>query len=51
MQGGGALPHRPLGARSPSRFVQLPVLPPSLHVVVMVRAGAGVPAGSRKRRG
>ncbi|MBE8522274.1 hypothetical protein ILP97_33120 [Amycolatopsis sp. H6(2020)] len=54
VQGGGGLLNRLLGAGSPSWFVQLHVLPPSLHVVasvVMVLTGAMVLAGSRKRRG
>ena len=54
VQGGGGLLNRLLGARSPSWFVQLHLLPPSLHVVasvVMVLAGAVVLAGTRKRRG
>ncbi|WP_410639932.1 hypothetical protein [Amycolatopsis sp. lyj-346] len=54
VQGGGGLLNRLLGAHSPSWFVQLHVLPPSLHVVasvVMVLAGAAVLAGTRKRRG
>ena len=54
VQGGGGLLNRLLGARSPSWFVQLHVLPPSLHVVasvVMVLAGVAVLAGTRKRKG
>ena len=54
VQGGGGLLNRLLGARSPSWFVQLHVLPPSLHVVasvVMVLAGVAVLAGTRKRTG
>jgi len=54
VQGGGGLLNRLLGAGSPSWFVQLHVLPPSLHVVasvVMVLAGAAVLAGTRRRRG
>ncbi|WP_410610684.1 hypothetical protein [Amycolatopsis sp. lyj-109] len=53
VQGGGGLLNRLLGARSPSWFVQLHVLPPSLHVaasVVMVLGGVVVLAGVRKRR-
>ena len=54
VQGGGGLLNRLLGARSPSWFVQLHVLPPSLHVVasvVMVLAGVAVLTTTRKRRG
>ena len=54
VQGGGGLLNRLLGARSPSWFVQLHLLPPSLHVVasvVMVLAGVAVLAGTRRRRG
>lgn len=53
VQGGGGLLNRLLGARSPSWFVQLHLLPPSLHIaasVVMVLGGAVVLAGVRKRR-
>ncbi|MEV7095519.1 hypothetical protein AB0M80_22005 [Amycolatopsis sp. NPDC051045] len=53
VQGGGGLLNRLLGADSPSWFVQLHLLPPSLHVaasVVMVLAGAAVLAGVRQRR-
>ncbi|HET6706503.1 hypothetical protein [Amycolatopsis sp.] len=52
VQGGGGLLNRLLGAHSPSWFVQLHVLPPSLHVVasvVMVLAGLAVLAGTRRR--
>ncbi|MEU0536131.1 hypothetical protein [Amycolatopsis tolypomycina] len=54
VQGGGGLLNRLLGAHSPSWFVQLHVLPPSLHVVasvVMVLLGVAVLTGTRKRRG
>jgi hypothetical protein len=53
VQGAGGLLNRLLGAGSPSWFVQLHLLPPSLHVaasVVMLLGGAAVPAGVRKRR-
>lgn len=53
VQGAGGLLNRLLGARSPSWFVQLHVLPPSLHVaasVVMVVAGAGVLFAGRGKR-
>ncbi|WP_206791549.1 hypothetical protein [Amycolatopsis sp. MtRt-6] len=52
VQGGGGLLNRLLGAQSPSWFVQLHVLPPSLHVVasvVMVLAGLAVLAGIRRK--
>ncbi|MEQ0557564.1 hypothetical protein ABJI51_00680 [Amycolatopsis sp. NEAU-NG30] len=56
VQGAGGLLNRLLGAHSASWFVQLHLLPPSLHVVasvVMVLAGAGVLVAvrGRKRRG
>jgi hypothetical protein len=53
VQGGGGLLNRLLGADSPSWFVQLHVLPSSLHVaasVVMVLVGAAVLAGVRRWR-
>ena len=53
VQGGGGLLNRVLGADSPSWFVQLRVLPPSLHVVasvVMVLAGAAVLVAGRGRK-
>jgi hypothetical protein len=53
VQGGGGLLNRLLGANSPSWFVQLHVLPPSLHVVasvVMVLAGAAVLVTGRGRK-
>lgn len=53
VQGGGGLLNRLLGADSPSWFVQLHVLPPSLHVaasVVMVLAGAAVLVAGRGRK-
>ncbi|GHG39418.1 MULTISPECIES: hypothetical protein [Amycolatopsis] len=54
VQGGGGLLNRLLGARSPSWFVQLHLLPASWQVgasVVMVLAGVAVLAGGRRRRG
>ena len=56
VQGAGGLLNRLLGAHSPSWFVQLHLLPPSLHVVAsvgMALAGAGVlfAARGRKNRG
>ncbi|MEA5365968.1 hypothetical protein VA596_41025 [Amycolatopsis sp., V23-08] len=53
VQGGGGLLNRVLGASSPSWFVQLHVLPSSLHVaasVVMVLAGAAVLVTGRGRK-
>jgi hypothetical protein len=53
VQGGGGLLNRVLGADSPSWFVQLRVLPASLHVVasvVMVLAGAAVLVAGRGRK-
>jgi hypothetical protein len=53
VQGGGGLLNRLLGADSPSWFVQLRVLPASLHVVasvVMVLAGAAVLVAGRGRK-
>lgn len=52
VQGAGGLLNRLLGADSPSWFVQLHLLPPSLHVaasVVMVLAGAAVLVARRGR--
>ncbi|MEU8636373.1 hypothetical protein AB0C38_29765 [Amycolatopsis sp. NPDC048633] len=52
VQGAGGLLNRLLDARSPSWFVQLHVLPPSLHVVasvVMAVAGAAVLLAGRGR--
>lgn len=43
VQGGGGLPNRLLGAHSPSWFVQLHVLPPSLHIAVSVALPDGRP--------
>ncbi|MGK3203818.1 hypothetical protein [Amycolatopsis sp. MEPSY49] len=56
VQGAGGLLNRLLEADSPSWFVQLHLLPASLHVaasVVMVLAGAAVLVATRrpKRRG
>ncbi|MBE1496982.1 hypothetical protein H4696_004082 [Amycolatopsis lexingtonensis] len=54
VQGVGGLLNRLLGARSPSWFVQLHLLPPSLHVVtsvVMVLGGAVVLFAIRARKG
>jgi hypothetical protein len=52
VQGGGGLLNRLLDARSPSWFVQLHLLPPSLHVaasVVMVLGGGAVLLAGRTR--
>ncbi|NBH03170.1 hypothetical protein [Amycolatopsis sp. SID8362] len=54
VQGAGGLLNRLLGAGSPSWFVQLHLLPPSLHVVasvVMVLGGAVVLFAIRGRKG
>ncbi|MEV4142403.1 hypothetical protein AB0J40_01980 [Amycolatopsis sp. NPDC049691] len=54
VQGAGGLLNRLLEAGSPSWFLQLHLLPPSLHVaasVVMVLAGAGVLVAGRRHRG
>ncbi|MFI5586809.1 hypothetical protein ACIA5G_17325 [Amycolatopsis sp. NPDC051758] len=53
VQGGGGLLNRLLGANSPSWFVQLHLLPPSLHIVasvVMLLAGAAVLFAGRARK-
>jgi len=53
VQGGGGLLNRLLGAHSPSWFVQLHLLPPSLHVVasvVMLSAGAALLFARRARK-
>jgi hypothetical protein len=53
VQGAGGLLNRLLGAHSPSWFVQLHLLPPSLHVaasVAMILAGAAVQLGVRARK-
>ncbi|MEV6621822.1 hypothetical protein AB0M83_20535 [Amycolatopsis sp. NPDC051106] len=53
VQGGGGLLNRLLCAHSPSWFVQLHLLPPSLHVVasvVMLSAGAALLFAGRARK-